>query len=110
MLKLAAVPRKIVLRPKALADERDQTAYIAADDPDAAERFLEALETAYQTLLRHPELGRPWTTRHPEYLLGVRRLILSHFPISIFYRPTPDVLDIIRILHHSRDFPPELDI
>jgi toxin ParE1/3/4 len=100
------VPR-VALRPQAEADALEQTRYLAGETPDAALRFIEELAATFDRLARHPRLGRPWPARRRE-LGGVRRLVLADFPISIFYRPTPEVIDVIRILHHRRNFPPEL--
>lgn len=98
---------KIIQRPQAEADALEQTAYIAADNPDAAARFVADLQAAFADLTAHPYLGRPWPTRS-RALQDVRRLILSDFPVSIFYRPALEVIEIIRVLHHRRSFPPEL--
>jgi plasmid stabilization system protein ParE len=72
-----------------------------------AERFLADLGTAFEQLDRFPGFGRAWLTRSPE-LKGLRRVRLLNFPLSIFYRPTPEAIEIVRVLHHSRDLPSEL--
>jgi plasmid stabilization system protein ParE len=98
----------VALRPRAEADALEQVHHLAGEAPDAALRFIEGLAAAFVRLERHPRLGRPWPTRRRD-LREVRRLLLTDFPISIFYRLRPEVIDVIRILHHRRDFPPDLE-
>jgi plasmid stabilization system protein ParE len=102
------VPR-VLLRPRVEADALEQVGYLAAEAGiEVASRFATELEAALGLIQRHPLLGRPWATRHPG-LRGVRRLVLSSFPVSIFYRPSRVAIDVIRILHHRRDLPRNLD-
>jgi toxin ParE1/3/4 len=99
----------VVLRPLAEGDAVEQIGYLAAEaGREVALRFAVRLENAFEQIARHPLIGRPWPTRHAG-LLGIRRMILTDFPISIFYRPTPGTIDVLRVLHHRRDLPPDLD-
>jgi plasmid stabilization system protein ParE len=34
---------------------------------------------------------------------------MTGFPLSVFYRSSHEAIEIIRVLHHSRDLPPDLE-
>ncbi len=102
------MPKTLILLPRAEADAYDQARYLAEHSPEAAARFGVDLRVAFDKLLRFPNLGRPWLTRNPE-LKGLRRLNLSASPISLFYLPTDKTIEIVRVLHHSRQLPAELE-
>jgi toxin ParE1/3/4 len=68
-----------------------------------AGRFIDALEKAFDHLSQMPELGALGNFRNPG-LSGIRVWPLSGFEkILIFYRPSDESLDVIRVLHSSRD-------
>ncbi len=95
--------------PGARDDVDDIARQIARERPETATRFLDDFDAAVDRLLRFPDLGPAWPTTRPAVLTGVRRLVLRHFPVSIFYRPTKDALEVIRVLHHARDASKILD-
>lgn len=71
-------------------------AFIARDDPAAAERVLEALGESFSQLTHHPESGVAFPTRNPK-LKGMRMLPVKGLPnYLIFYRIE---LESIRILY-----------
>jgi plasmid stabilization system protein ParE len=75
---------------------------IAAQNPDAAERFRSEAERALSLLEKHPELGpRPgWQTRHKR----LRFWVISHFQkYLIYYEPTADAVSVERVLDGRRD-------
>jgi plasmid stabilization system protein ParE len=51
------VARKVLRRPRTKQDLLDQALFIADDNLDAAERFLDAAEAAFARLLELPEIG-----------------------------------------------------
>lgn len=103
------MPKYLVIRPRAQADMDEEALYYqTGDDPAAAARFLEDLEHAFERVVRFPQIGKPWPTPNRE-LTGLRRLLLSRFPYSVFYLPTETTLEIVRVLHNSRDLPPLLE-
>ena len=93
-----------VLRtPQARLDLIDAALYIAEDDPAAADRFLDAITETMQRLARHPMLGRTRPELAPE---------LRSFPYRqhvIFYRPVHGGIEVMRVLHGSRDIFPRLE-
>lgn len=71
---------------------------------EVADRFLAASEFTLQTLSTHPEMGFSLILRSAE-LQGMRR-----FPVSdgferilLFYFPLPTGVDLVRVVHGSRD-------
>jgi toxin ParE1/3/4 len=87
----------VVKRPRAELDLLDLWDYIADDSIDRADAFLDRIEVKLQTLAQNPGLGR----RCEELLVG-----LQSFPVGsyvVFYRVIENGIEVIRILHGSRD-------
>ena len=87
----------IVKRPRAELDLLDIWDYIADDSLDRADEFLDRIESKLQTLAQNPGTGK----RREELLPG-----LQSFPIGnyvVFYREISNGIDVIRVLHGSRD-------
>jgi plasmid stabilization system protein ParE len=89
---------KFLLTPAAARDLDQIWDYIADDNVEAADRVLSALEKAMQRLVRRPGIG------HLRESLADRSyrffLVYSYL---IVYRPETRPLQIIRVLHASRD-------
>ena len=93
------------LSPQAWQDVLDIVGFIAADNPDAAARFVPALE---ETCEQFVELHGMWSVRsfHRKDLMDVRMLPVTGFEnYLIFYVATKQSIKVLRILHASRDFP-----
>ena len=91
--------------PEAWDDMRAIVAYIATDNPDAAERFVPALEKTYAQLEALPGMG---SVRHfgRKDLQGVRVIPVTGFEhYLLFYTATSTNIQVIRVLHAARDFP-----
>jgi toxin ParE1/3/4 len=66
---------------------------------EAARRFIERLRTKAKALAETPGMGRSREDLRPDlFLLPVGRYVL-------FYRPRPDGIVLVRVLHGSRDLP-----
>jgi toxin ParE1/3/4 len=76
--------------------------FIAADNPDAAERFLTSVTSEYRRLGDAPEIGRSRDDLAP----GVRSFPLAKYNYLVFYRTAPDGVVILRFLHSARDIEP----
>jgi plasmid stabilization system protein ParE len=97
------VKRRLVVRPLAKSDLDEQARYIAHDNVEAALRFLEAAEAAFDRLRSLPEVGKIRKFQHPG-LAGVRSWLLPGFERhSIFYRMDSAKVDILHIIHTARD-------
>ena len=90
--------------PEAWDDIRAIVAYIATDNPDAAERFVPALEQTYAQLEALPGMG---SVRHfgRKDLQGVRMIPVTGFEhYLLFYTAAGKSIKVIRVLHAARDF------
>jgi toxin ParE1/3/4 len=94
---------RIVIRPGAENDLDGIYAYLARNSQTAAERFLEAVQRAFENLAIMPELGGRSESRHKALadlrvwpIRGFRRYL-------IFYRTMPDGIEIRRVIHGARD-------
>jgi toxin ParE1/3/4 len=91
--------------PQAWDDMRDIVAYIASDNPDAAARFVPALEATYAQLVAMPGMGSVRQFRRTD-LQGVRMVPVTGFAqYLMFYTALRTHVKVIRILHAARDFP-----
>lgn len=89
---------KVRFAEQAEADLIDIGSYIAQDSVETALQFITKLETVcHETLGNHPEIG----TKRDDLIAGLRL-----FPIQkylIFYRLQGEWLEVVRVLHASRD-------
>lgn len=85
---------------RALQNLEQEAAYIARDNPRAAATLIEEADASTRLLAQHPDLGRPG--RVP----GTRELVLPHFPYIIPYRIKAQRVEILRVLHTARTWPP----
>jgi toxin ParE1/3/4 len=71
---------------------------------EVADRFLGATEKSLASLSTHPEAGTPLFVRKAE-LHGMRRSPVSDGfeKMLLFYLPLKDGVDLIRVVHGSRD-------
>ena len=85
------------LTEQAEADLDDLWAYIAANNPDAADRLVEAVLESSWLHVRFPNMGQNRDELRP----GLRCFIVS--PYVVFYRPVEDTIEVLRVLHGARD-------
>ena len=74
--------------------------YIAQDNPDAAERFVRSLVSRFPMLAGMPKMGRPREELAPR----LHSFALGNY--VIFYRPMDNGIEVVRVLHGTRDLPP----
>ena len=87
----------IIKRPRARSDLSEIWNYIAEDNETRADAFVDLIDQKFQALASHPSLGRS----RNELEEGLRS-----FPVGmyiIFYRVIPAGVEIVRVLHGSRD-------
>jgi toxin ParE1/3/4 len=88
---------------KAIWDVIDLAEHIGQNSPDAALRFMAAVEDSLKLLLQFPEIAPAWETGNPRYQ-GMRVWPVSGFPHHLmFYRPVSDGIEVIRVSHSSRN-------
>ncbi len=90
--------KRFVLTQRAKQDVNEIWDYIATDNIEAADRVLDALDRAIVKLAKTPGIGH-WR----EELTGKRHRFFLVHSYLIVYRPETKPLQIIRILHASRD-------
>ncbi|HBM2944856.1 type II toxin-antitoxin system RelE/ParE family toxin [Klebsiella michiganensis] len=84
---------------KAIANLEAEFRYIAEDDPQAAERFVNEAWRLTQLLKEQPAMGREG--RVPE----TRELILHNYPYIIPYRVRNNTVQLLRVFHTHRKLP-----
>ena len=89
---------RLILTPRARQDVNDIWDYIADDNLEAADRVLAALESAMIKLAKNPGIGH-WR----EELSDKRHRFFLVYSYLIVYRHETKPLQIIRVLHTSRD-------
>ena len=75
-------------------------AYIAEDNADAAEHLVIKIIETVTLLADHPAIGR--AGRFP----GTRELVVADTPYIVIYRVRDTFLEVLRILHGARKWPP----
>ena len=96
--------RRILRRPRVKADLAGHYAFIARDKVEPAERFLREAQVAFERLAHMPGLGRTWESPDPR-LDGVRVYPLPHGfrNYLVFYKPVPEGIEVMAVLHGARD-------
>jgi toxin ParE1/3/4 len=87
----------IVKRPLARSDLAKIWDYIADDNGTRADAFVDLIDQKFHELASHPNMGRS----RDELAEGLRSFPVGRY--VIFYRPLPQGVEIIRVLHGSRD-------
>jgi toxin ParE1/3/4 len=87
----------LLKRPLAELDLMDIWDYIADDSPDRADNFLSQIESKLMTLAQNSGLGR----QRPELLPNLRSFSIGNY--IVFYQQIDGGIDVIRLLHGSRD-------
>ena len=93
---------KVIWSEAAEADLRDILVYVAADDFDAAFRLVERLEAAGNALEDFPLRGRPGRA-------SGTRVVVPRTKYLLVYEINDNRLDILRVMHGARDWPPPTD-
>ena len=95
--------RQIIVFDDARYDAIDIAYEIAEYSLEVSDRFTEALDAAYERLAEMPGIGAFRNCNNPK-LQGMRMLPLPNFPkYLIFYRANISQLEVLRVLHSSRD-------
>ena len=97
---MQAKPR-LEWRPQASADLLEIVAYIADDNPDAAQELKDEIEAKADKLPDHPRLYKPSVRVN-----GLRELIVRTNYI-VFYRESPELVEVVNVIHARRQWPPK---
>jgi toxin ParE1/3/4 len=94
--------------PQVLDDLLDCAERIAEGNEDKAIEFIDAFDESIERLRQFPQIGTVCKFRNPA-LQGLRRWFVKGFEkYLIFYRLT-DTIEIMRLLHSSRDMETALE-
>jgi toxin ParE1/3/4 len=93
----------LIKRPIVIQDLIDIATYISYENLDAGDRFLYAAESTFQLIAKAPGIGRLSGFISPE-VSQVRQYPVKGFKnYLILYELTADTIDVIRVLHGSRN-------
>jgi toxin ParE1/3/4 len=81
---------------RAIKDLEAIYAYIAADNPKAAQCVVDRIGKSVSRLLTLPFSGRPGVTK------GTRLLTVPRVPYIVVHRVRGEVVDILAVLHTAR--------
>ena len=87
----------------ALQDMGEIAEYISRDDPEKATAVVREIWDSSQNLRTLPARGKPG--RVP----GTRELVLPNLPFFLAFRVTGSTVQILRVIHTSRQWPPVSD-
>ena len=90
------------IRPVADADLEEALDYLAGERPASVAALLDEFERAVERLGQFPRAG---STRIGELaeIPALRTLPLDRFPYLLLYLERDDYVDVVRLLHTSRD-------
>lgn len=90
--------RRLVLSNRADQDLIDLWSYIGINDSAAADRLLDAFDLRFRQLTEFPLSG----IARDDITIGLRHLVCRNY--LILYRCFGDTVEILRVVHGSRDF------
>jgi toxin ParE1/3/4 len=91
-----------ILRPRATADLREISEYIADRNPDAGRTWLRSMVEVFELLGDYPALGH----LRDDIRVGLRTYSRENY--LIIFRRSGDDAVIVRIIHAARDWPKQL--
>lgn len=95
---------RYVIRPKADQDLDEQAYYLSTlGSPEVGHRFLVAAHETFELLSRRPSIGWGAHLQVPE-LTFLRMFTISGFDkMLVLYRPVPHGIEVLRVIHGSRN-------
>lgn len=87
----------ILRRPRASADLSEIWEFIAGDNVQRADEFVDRIDAKFRALAAQPLMGRERKELGP----GIRSIAMA--PYVIFYEALTDGVIIVRVLHGARD-------
>jgi toxin ParE1/3/4 len=94
---------RLIVHDRAKADVDDIADYIATDSIDAALRFYQAAQDAFNLLADFPGAGARQSVPDPAFaqlrswpITGFRKYLICYLPLS-------DGVEIVRVIHGAQD-------
>jgi toxin ParE1/3/4 len=97
--KRAGMARRLILRPQAEADLESIRAFVAADSPPAAVRFVASIENRCRSLLDFPGQGRA----RGDLFKGLRVLPFGR-SVVIGYVSTEEAVEVLRVWYGGQNY------
>ena len=88
---------RVTRRPQAETDILEIWDYIAEDSMVEADRWVDRLDERFALWATQPMMGRS----RDELAPGVRSLAFGRY--AVFFEPLQDGIDVVRVLHGTRD-------
>lgn len=88
---------ELKLSNDALDDLQEIWDFLLTENQTAAVRVVKQLTNKFDMLARFPSAGR----ERNELIVGLRSLAVARY--VVFYQPTKNGVEIVRVLHGSRD-------
>jgi toxin ParE1/3/4 len=92
---------RVTRRPEAADDVLEIWDFIADDSVAEADRWVDRLDEKLLLWATQPMIGRSREELEP----GLRSMAFGRY--VVFFMPLPDGIDIVRVLHSSRDIDQE---
>ena len=89
----------LVWLKQAINDRDAQLDYIAQDNPLAAVTQGDRIDEQLDTLLQHPQMGRPGRTQ------GTRELVISRTRFIVVYRLKSKRIELLRLPNGAQQWP-----
>lgn len=89
--------RVLKVSEQAEADLLEIWSFVGQRDMAAADKLIAEITNRFSKLLEFPEMGRA----RNDLILYLRSLAVGNY--IIFYQPAADGIEILRVLHTSRD-------
>ena len=89
--------RVVKISSSAAEDLKDIWDYLAQHNENAAGKLIKEIKNKFILLRDNPLVGR----EQNKFLVGLRSFIVKSY--FIFYLPLDDGIDVLRVLHSSRD-------
>ena len=96
-------PRRIEFAERALSDLEEIWVYFSETSEKTADKILKQITEKFPKLLNYPEMGR----ERNDLLIGLRSFPVGKF--VIFYQRIEPGIEIVRVVHGSRDISPVFD-
>lgn len=89
--------RRFRLSTRARADLAEVHHYISADNPAAADRFVDEFFELFQLLAENPLIGQERSDLRPSLR------VISHGEYAVLFYPLTDGAEIVGVVHGARD-------
>jgi toxin ParE1/3/4 len=89
--------RIVQISSTAAEDLKDIWDYVAQHNESSASKLIKEIKNKFVLLRDNPLIGR----EQNEFLIGLRSFVVKSY--FIFYLPLDNGIDVLRVLHSSRD-------